>query len=65
MNDLMAKLNVEMSKTVTRDAPLLKDLPGKGRYCAAKSIADGIWYRARVVETISTGKNELYQNMVS
>ena len=56
MNDLMAKLNVEMCKTEIREkAPLGKDAPEKGRYCAAKSTADGIWYRARVVDKINSG----------
>ena len=52
----MAKLNVEMCKTEIREkAPLGKDAPEKGRYCAAKSTADGIWYRARVVDKINSG----------
>ena len=30
--------------------------PRKGLYCAAKSPIDETWYRATVVETLSTGE---------
>jgi hypothetical protein len=51
-NDLMSKLNVEMDKVPPgrRTAS-----PGKGLYCAAKSPSDDTWYRATVVDTLSTG----------
>ena len=57
LSDLMAKLNVEMSKTESKDKslPYNKKFLVKNRYCVAKSGNDGVWYRAQIVEMLKTG----------
>ncbi len=57
----MAKLNVEMSKSLSsKDASRAlfskSTTPNRGIYCVAKSIADSIWYRAKVVDLLKTGR---------
>lgn len=53
----MAKLNVEMSKTESKDKslPYNEKFLVKNRYCVAKSGNDGVWYRAHIVEMLKTG----------
>ena len=67
----MAKLNVELSKSTSRDL-VTRGGGGvggatsigrqtncsakEGIYCAAKSGNDGIWFRAQVIHVLDTGE---------